>query len=181
MLGNGNQKNAPELTWTNSVHPQFEEAAELDRVRRRYDVGLAGLCHTIPRVKEQPEFRATIEELRRRGWKDWHVLSAMLNAAANYRACLRLGDNPPPEDLKEAIRKEIFSPETADRPLVPATVFGAEPLEFHLLSVSLSSLSIAGFEIHQRFPNRSGLVEYVRCRLRYFDLDVPHPDIFDVN
>src|ERR1700736_4940963 len=76
-VGKWEPKSAPELTWTNAVHPQFKEATELDRARRRYDVGLAGLCYTIPRVKDQPEFRATIQELRKRGWKDWHVLSAM--------------------------------------------------------------------------------------------------------
>lgn len=128
-IGKWEPKCAPELTWRNSVHPQFKEAAELDRVRRRYDVGLAGLCYTIPRVKEQPEFRATIQELRKRGWKDWHILSAMLSAAANYRVRLRLGEDAPIEVFNQAVIKETFTPETADSPTIPFTGMSRRP--FH--------------------------------------------------
>jgi len=174
-------KSGPELTWTNSIHPEFDEAAELENVRRRYDVGLAGLRYTIPRVKEHPEFRATIQELRRRGWKDWHILSAMLSAAANYRVHMRLGDEAPLQVFKEAVRKDIFTPETVDSPTIPISIFKAETLEMYSLIVLQSSLSKRGFELYQSTPNRTVLAEYARHRWHYWDLDVPHENIFAAN
>jgi hypothetical protein len=174
-------KSAPELIWTNSIHPRFDEAAELENVRRRYDVGLAGLRYTIPRVKEHPEFRATIQELRRRGWKDWHILSAMLSAAANYRVRMRRGDEAPLQVFRQAVRKEIFTPETVDSPTIPISIFKAQTLEMYSLILLQSSLSKHGFELYQSTPNRTGLAEYARHRWRYWDLDVPHEDIFAAN
>jgi hypothetical protein len=172
-------KCATELSWTSSVHPQFEEAAELARIQRRYDVGLAGLRYTIPRLKNKPEFRAAIGELKKQGWKDWHLLSAMLSAAANYRVRQRYGETLPTGKYKTAIREEMFSPETENHSPLPIEVFNAENLEMNLLIVSLSSLAGLGLEPRQRFPVTSGLFKYLRHRWLYFDLDVPHPDVFD--
>jgi hypothetical protein len=172
-------KCASELRWRNSLHPQFDENAELARVKRRYDVGVAGLRYTIARLKCQPEVCATIRELKNKGWKDWHVLSALLNGVANYRVRQQYGEIIPSEVFKKAIQKEILAPETEDRLPVPAEVFETEALEMNLMMVILSSLSLAGLEPHQRFPKRFDLMEYVRYRWRYFDLDVPHTDLFD--
>jgi hypothetical protein len=169
----------PVLEWVNTTHPCFNEAEELKRIERRYSVGLDGLRFTLPRVVNKPEFRKRVDILRTQGWKDWHLLLAMLNAAANYRATLKLGANADIQEFQKAMNAEVFSAETADRPEVPVDKFSVSALKMFLLMAICSALGAQGLELHQQTPNIDGLFKYAGARWRYFDLDVTHPRIFD--
>lgn len=169
----------PVLEWVKSTHPRFVEAAELKRIESRYSVGLAGLRFTLPRVISEPKFAEALNALRQEGWKDWHFVLAMLNAAANYRVTLKLGPDVGNEEFAKALNSEIFSEETADRPQIPVDRFHASALKMFLLLANQSTLSAEGLELHQLTPNVEGLFRYARERWRYFDLDIEHPPIFE--
>lgn len=166
------------LAWVKSPHPKFNEATELQRVIRRYKVSLAGLRYTIPRVMADPAFHITVASLRADGWKDWHLLMAMLNAVANYRVNLRfdaLGDE---KQYAEAMKDEMFSSEKPDCLPVPASHLTRELLRVNLLMALNSGLSSEGLRFHHPTPILDDLFAYARHRWRYFDLDVDHPDVF---
>ncbi|KAF5409077.1 MAG: hypothetical protein Udaeo2_07590 [Candidatus Udaeobacter sp.] len=169
----------PALEWVNTTHPRFNESEELKRIKRRYSVGLDGLRFSLPRVVNNPDFRKTLDALRAEGWKDWHVLLAMLNAAANYRATLKLGANADIQEFQKGMNAEVLSAETADRPEVPVDKFSLSALKMFLLMAICSLLRAEGLELHQQTPNIDGLFKYAGARWRYFDLDVTHPGIFD--
>jgi hypothetical protein len=168
----------PALEWVNTTHPRFNESEELKRIERRYSVGLDGLQFSLPRVVNNPDFRKTVDVLRAEGWKDWHVLLAMLNAVANYRATLKLGANADIQEFQKAMNAEVFSAETDDRPEVPVDIFTVSALKMFLLMAICSVLRAEGLELHQQTPNIDGLFKYAGARWRYFDLDVTHPGIF---
>jgi len=168
------------LAWVNSPHPKFNEAISLQQVSRRYDVSLAALRYTLPCVIADPEFQKAVAALRTEGWKDWHLLMAMLNAVANYRVklCLDARDNE--ERYAEAMKEEIFSVEKPDSPPVPAEHLTRELLRMHLLMALNFGLSSEGLQFHHRTPNIDSVFKYARHRWRYFDLDVQHPDVFAI-
>lgn len=169
----------PVLEWVNTIHPRFNEAEELKRIEQRYSVGLDGLRFTLPRVVNNPDFRRRMDILRAQGWKDWHLLLAMLNAAANYRATLKLGANADIQEFQKGLKAEVFSAETAERPEVPVDQFSVSALKMFLLMATCSALEAESLELHQQTPNIDGLFKYAGARWRYFDLDVTHPRIFD--
>ena len=103
-----------ELEWVNTVHPNFDEAAELGRIRKRYDVTMQGLKFTLKRLQEDLEFRSIVANLRAKGWKDWHVLQAMLNAVANYRTNEKLGRFAGKAEWIKVFKEESFSEERPD-------------------------------------------------------------------
>ncbi len=166
------------LSWVKTPHPKYDEAIALQQVRRRYEVSLAGLCYTLPRVMADPAFQETVAALRTDGWKDWHVLVAMLNAVANYRVNRRIDARANEERYAEAMKDKLFSPEKPESPPVPTTHLTRELLRMHLLMALNSGLSSEGLQFHHRTPNIDSIFNYARHRWRYFDLDVEHPDIF---
>lgn len=168
-----------ELEWINTVHPSFDEAAELGRIRKRYDVTTRGLKFTLKRLQENSEFRSIVANLRAKGWKDWHVLQAMLNAVANYRTNEKLGRFAGKAEWIKAFKEESFSEERPDSLTVPIEKLSERELEFATLTTVLSTLSHLGLEPRHTTPNFEGLREYLRHRWRYWDLDVEHPPVFE--
>ena len=166
------------LAWVKTPHPKFDEATALQQVSRRYLVSLAGLRYTLPHVMADPAFHKTVATLRADGWKDWHLLMAMLNAVANYRVKLRLDAHVNEERYAEAMKDEMFSPEKPDCLPVPASHLTRELLRVHLLMALNSGLSSEGLRFHHPTPILDDLFTYARHRWRYFDLDVDHPDVF---
>lgn len=166
------------LVWVKTPHPRFDETTALQQVRRRYEVSLARLQYTLPRVVADSTFRKVVAVLRSEGWKDWHLLMAMLNAVANYRVNRRFDARDNEKQYAEMLKNEMFSPEKPDNPQVPATFLTREILRLHLLMALNSGLTSEGLQFRHRTPNIDGLFTYARHRWCYFDLDVEHPDVF---
>lgn len=170
-----------DLRWLDSIHPDFDEKAELERIRTRYNVTLRGLKFTINRVRQNAQFRWVLARLRTKGWKDWHVLQAMLNLVANYRTNKKLGGFTRGVDWMKAFKAECFTEERSDSLPVPLESFSEQELEFATLTTVLSTMTHWGLEPPNGTPNLEGLREYLRCRWRYWELDVEHPPIFELS
>lgn len=70
--------------------PGYVHETALDTVRDRYAVMLPIVSHTLPRLTADPDFRRMATQLRAEGWRDWHLLTAIANAAGNHRAQQRV-------------------------------------------------------------------------------------------
>lgn len=169
------------LGWVSTLHPKFDETQALDQVRRRYEVALAGLRYTVPRLLADASFHETLAALRAEGWKDWHLLVAILNAVANYRVSQRLDARRDKALYAEAMKDEIFSAEKPESPIVPAIHLMRERLRMHLVMALGAGLSSEGLRFYHPTPNVDALFEYARHRWRYFDLDIEHEDVFAVS
>jgi hypothetical protein len=170
---------AAELEWVNSIHPGFDEAEELKRIRIRYDVALRGLKFTLERLRGNSEFYSVVTNLRGKGWKDWHVLQAMLNAVANYRTTEKVGRFKGQAEFMKVFKQESFSDEQPESLHVPLEKFSERELEFATLTTVLSTMVHWGLKPGNSTPNLEGLREYLRHRWRYWDLDVEHPPVFE--
>ncbi|HEX6524994.1 MAG TPA: hypothetical protein VF070_34075 [Streptosporangiaceae bacterium] len=64
-----------------SAHPD-EELAEVLTI---------SIKHTLPSLLSDPGVVGVFRELRRAGWKDWHLLNVVANLTINHRLTLRHG------------------------------------------------------------------------------------------
>lgn len=175
---------SPELQWQDGRGPTYNERDALDAISRRYERVRELFSFTLARLRESDEFRATVEELRRRGWHDWHILNSVASAAINYRMQTlgldgHLADpGPKGEEARMAFRMVASQPETPALDPVPMTAFELDALEFHRTVGLPVFLKGVGLDVHQRTPDIPAIENFLAVRYRYWDDDVPHDDPF---
>jgi hypothetical protein len=168
-----------ELKWFGGIHPRFNEQGELSRIQKRYDVSLAGLRYTLPRLRKSPEFNEMVKRFQTDGWKDWHILAAVLNVVAGIRVTERCGPTAATREWAEAFTAEVFAPETETALEVLPHQIKSESVFFTMQANMTSTMSGNGLNPNSRTPNLEGEKRYLASRWRYFELDVPHQSILN--
>lgn len=165
------------LSGPQGVHPSYRKADSEAAIERRYKAFESQLKYTLPRLIQEPAFRMTVAELRKEGWKDWHILQAATNARMNYvlnAAHTRAGS----PELVRAAGKSLFDRgEQLTDPEVPLERFTTAELKRALTLSQVPTLKALGFEVPQRTPNFWGLNSFLE-RFNYWTDDIPHPEIF---
>jgi hypothetical protein len=90
--------------------------------------------------------------------------------------------------LRAAIERKDFAriaavrsePEREDVLLVPVSEFEIDRLKFGLQSSQVNTLEGLGLRVWQRTPDFGGIDQLLR-RFCYWDDDVPHEEIFQLN
>ncbi|MFJ8107807.1 hypothetical protein [Streptomyces sp. NPDC096132] len=167
----------PALDLPHTPGPGYDEASAIEAVRHRYEA-FPIVRYTMKRLTASTSFRATAFTLRDDGWRDWHLLTAVLNIVINYRLSLELTTDPAanPQDVihrAAALRR----PETEDDPAPPDDAFTPVALKQALATSTLSTLQSLGLESHRQTPNFPALMELLGARYAYWTLDVPHEDV----
>lgn len=168
-----------QLSWHGGLHPSFNEEEEIARVQKRYDVCAAGLRYSLPRLLSDSQFKTMIARFKRDGWKDWHILSGLLNVVAGIRVTRRRGEASGREWMEE-FQAEIFTPDTPNAGEVRPEDIKSEALHFTMLANIASTMHGNGLTLSSPTPSVVGEKRYMSERWRYFDLDVPHPPLLDV-
>ena len=167
-----------ELGWHDGPGPGYEAEDAKDAIRRRYKNSLAPIRHTLPRLVRDPRFCALVSELREEGWKDWHVLLAVANAAANERLSRAFPPNAWRSGMIPEMRRLMSEEETREESeRLPDSVFSEENLRFSLKTFVTTFAQYFGLETHQRTPDFPGLERLLTERYGLKD-DVEHDQVF---
>jgi hypothetical protein len=75
---------AKALSGIAGLHHDYDAGKSHEAIRNRYRNTLKGLTYTLPRLLKEENFRATVASLRKDGWKDWHILSAVFSIRLNF-------------------------------------------------------------------------------------------------
>lgn len=112
------------------------------------------------------------------GWKDWHLLLAVVNIVVNGRA-RRLGVNMNAltKDDMERVQGLLRAEERPDDPMPPADVFTEDAMWVHLANATVTTIRGWGLELRVRFEPRA-LLAVLGDRFNYWDDDVAHEPIF---
>ncbi|MFJ2232179.1 hypothetical protein [Streptomyces halstedii] len=161
--------------------PGYEHGKALNTVRRRYAAMLPIVRHTLPRLTADPGFRHVATQLRQEGWRDWHLLTAIANAAGNHRAqhqCLRPrpGDSP---EHRDRILAAMQAPEGPDDPPVPPEAFTEQALRSHLAASAASTAHGFGLTLRPIPLVPQALLSVLGDRYGYWTDDTEHTDPFD--
>ncbi|GAA1009692.1 hypothetical protein Aple_021960 [Acrocarpospora pleiomorpha] len=164
-----------EVSARDSMGPGYEPSVSQRKIADRYEAYQRMLRHTIPRLTESVEFVEVLESLRVEGWKDWHILQAIVNQMVNYR--IQVADKNG-EDILEL--QSLFGSaqeEDPTHPALPVNEVSVEALQ-KFLQVSVGATCMGwGLTVP---PNaRSGdLLHLLASRYRYWSDDVQHVDPF---
>jgi hypothetical protein len=167
----------PALAWRDSPGPGYSTEKSETMIRNRYQRSREILRYTIPRLAQDPLFMQIYQELIRRGWKDWHVLVALVNARLNYRIAT---ERPSSAALEERLRAQPQHPvESLDEPPLPTDWVTVERLEEMRRFGFVTGAVHWGLEIHQDTPDLRAIEEVLGCRYGYWSDDVPHTPLFE--
>lgn len=168
-------KPAAQLAWNDAPGPTYDQAKTLGWIRNRYENALPPVRHTVTRLRRSERFRRTLEVLRGEGWKDWHILLAVMNIAFNYRMqAERIDINAPgPEQLAR-----LHAPEDEAAEPVPEEAFGPDAMRMMNDILQIRCIGQVGLELHQQEPTVEAINTFLSTRYRFWEDDVPHEDPF---
>jgi hypothetical protein len=170
----------PELEPVSGPGPGYSREATEKKIRERHEQILKLLPFTIRRLKQQADFIAIVRVFKSRGWKDWHVLAAILNFVLNYRARERFGPTPTPDQVAKYMFDVATKPETKNTKLIPTAHFTMEALEFSRKMNLHPVLQSWGFEPHHPALRDEVIEDFLARRYGYWDDDFEHEPIFGV-
>jgi hypothetical protein len=159
------------------LHPDYNRSSSEHLIRRRYKLCGLQVKYTLPNLLLDRTFIAAITELRREGWKDWHILQGIASLRLNYIINTQMRGEHDIEKLSSASKSIFEREETLSDPSIPRELFTVERLKEALRFTQLSTLKGLGFECGQRTPNFEGVDRLLR-RFNYWIDDVPHAVIF---
>lgn len=120
-----------------------------------------------------------MSRLREEGWKDWHILQTLANAAANERLNRSFAPAAWGREIMPAMRQLINEEETSEESeKLPDSVFSEENLRTHLMTSITGFATYHGLEVQQRTPDFPALERLLTERYGFKD-DVEHDAVFE--
>jgi hypothetical protein len=155
------------------LHRRFDEADSIRQIKDRY-IGLkTRIALQVALLQKDDGFLARCVEYYDRGYKDWHILAAVLNYMLN-REAQRRGFGWLPEDVSR--RKRLIN--ELSNVTLPAEEFSGREFEVHFSGHAMTCLQAYGFDCRNRRINDATIEKFLRYRMRHFDLDIPHLPMF---
>jgi hypothetical protein len=159
-----------ELSPRTGPGPGFTDEDARENARARCEKAGERLPRQLRLLHEDVGFARTVAELRRRGWRDHHILSSVTNITLNYRA-RELGVNL----LNAADQKDLYTtPETTDSPLVPTAEFTLDAMEQARRYALPAVLATWGLTTHSPTPDLDAVEAVLADRYAYWDADSPY-------
>lgn len=151
--------------------PRYDRGKHEGVIRRRYENSLQVLCFTVPGLANDASFLDMYAALTERGWKDWHVLTALANARVNQRnAGLSIAEMRRPGQGRQD--------ETADETPLGAEWLTLERLDQMRQMSMLSEAKFWGLQLHQTTPDMDAFEWVMANRYGYWTDDVSHDPVF---
>ncbi len=168
----------PELAWRDGPGPGYTRAKAEEMLDNRYQWLPELITCTLPRLQATPAFQATAARLRREGWLDWHLLTAIVNISINHRLqatglAWRMLTSPEARTAANALATEPESPDSAP---VPLELFTPEAMERARNMALPPLLRHWGLELRQDTPDLPGITRLLGARFGYWTDDLPHDD-----
>ncbi|MGH8095001.1 MAG: hypothetical protein ACREIF_16265 [Chthoniobacterales bacterium] len=156
------------------LHRRFNEAKSLEYIRDRYR-GMKGKFDSqLATLRADKAFLERCAKPYFDGYKDWHILSAVFNHLMRLESIQRnidLGTNEGQtayKRLADEVKDLSFS----------ASDFDGPEWEFAFTMHAVTCLARYGFEQRTAAMRPELAVNFLRDRMRHFDLDIPHQPMF---
>jgi hypothetical protein len=138
--------------------------------------GRKGVVLGTPRA--DANFHFVIATLRKKGWRDWHILHSVFTCALNHYANSHVGPRESKEEFKRMSDQFTKLPESGRHPHPPVEVFTEEAMEEFREANLPAILKTWDLEIHHPTISTEAIERFLATRYGYWSDDVEHPDIF---
>ena len=171
-----------ELAWRSAPGPGYTAEQAREMLATRYEQLPALMPTTLRALRGDRRVATTVALLRRRGWLDWHILTAIFNLLLQVRlsrAGLNRADVQATERGRQEAKDLAFTPEADDDPPVAlAPLLNLERLD-QGRQMALASLMIHwGLDLHAREFDIEAAERLLAERYGYWTDDIEHPDPF---
>lgn len=160
-----------------SQESNYEQDESVQSIQSHYDNCLQLLKFTLPRLLRDEGFRSTIVELQSDGWRDWHILLAIVRIRLNYVTRQITPKWSKSEEYQETYRRFLQHAEEEADPAPLVDLFTIEEMRQALMLSQLAILRGMGFDCRQEL-HVSKAVDAFRRRFNYWTDDVKHGDPF---
>lgn len=166
------------MTWPTGakppLHRRYDEETSLKLIRNRYAALYKMIPSQVATLQADEEFRGLCQDYYEQGYKDWLILSAILNAMLNWEAN-KLGIDP--NDSKFLERFALLQ-ETLDDTSYPAWLFDREIMDRMIATHNMTCLHSYGFQIRRSELSPEVVARFLSERMNHFELDLEHQPLF---
>jgi len=158
------------------LHRRFDENKALDFIRNRYLHCRNKIEKQIEVLKKDTAFRDKCREYYNKGYKDWIILTAILNCMLNFKA-QEMGLNLDEMRTEEGRARFLELSNMLKNTVYPTRRFLEEidkQIKFH----SILALGTYGFLVRRRDFKPEVVEKFLRERMRHFDFDLSHKPLF---
>jgi hypothetical protein len=144
-----------------------------EQVRHRYDALRARIPSQVAALQLDKDFRSLCKLYYGKGYKDWVILSAVINCMLNWQAQRHL-------DLRDAgdrARLPTMANDLNDT-VYPAWRFTQEEMDRAVAGHNMAVLLRYGFEPRRADFQPKTVEKFLRERMRHFEADLPHEPLF---
>jgi hypothetical protein len=166
-----------ELMWNDELIGEYDPIETRSMLEKRYPYGAEYTKYTLTRVLSDAEFCRNVSDLSAAGWLDWQLLGAVSGLAQSWRA---FGERMPAsrEEMEARARQFVYKEERSEWAPVPLGEFSRVNMERQLEMNMLNTLQAVGLVHRAQTPNSTAIKTFVKSKLRYFDDDIQHEDLF---
>ena len=155
------------------LHRRFDEDKALEFIRNRYRHCRDKIAKQVEVLQKDAAFREKCKEYYKRGYKDWVILTAILNCMINYKV-QELGLILPSEEVRNKFLELSAMLQNA---VYPTKKF-LEDIDLQIGFHSILALNTYGFRPRRKDFNPDVVEKFLRERMRHFDFDLSHEPLF---
>ncbi|VVJ19619.1 Uncharacterised protein [Amycolatopsis camponoti] len=146
----------------------------------RYDLLPVPIRLTLPELLQDERVRTLFQDLREEGWKDWHLLTVVMNLTVNLQVEAR-HEAITAESvgrLADAVFDESKREERPDDPRISTSEVTREVMLNRIRMVAMSSLRRWDLTLHHGDTYADPVMKVLEHRYGFWADDIPHSDPF---
>jgi hypothetical protein len=155
------------------LHRRFDKNRAMEFIRNRYRHCRNKIAKQVEVLQKDAAFREKCKEYYKRGYKDWVILTTILNCMINFKI-QELGLKLPSEEVRN---KYLELSNMLQNTVYPTNKF-LENMDLQIKFHSILALNTYGFELRRKDFKPDVVEKFLRERMRHFDFDLPHKPLF---
>lgn len=162
------------FNWRDSLADKYNQKEAESHIKNRYRHSFEQVEITLPLLRNKLFFQEIKNDMKAKGFKDWHILLVLGNIVLNQKLDRKKIEQIGPEYFwKMAKRREkgFYKP-------VPEEIISLENMLNSWNKLVITLLNSYGLENNSRTPNFDSIQEFLKIRFNLFDDDVAHEDYF---
>jgi hypothetical protein len=146
----------------------------------RYEVLPVPIRHTLPELLQDERVRDLFNNLRDEGWKDWHLLTVVMNLTVNHRVEASHGPISAERlrQLRDAVFDEALREERPDDRRVSPSEITREVMLHRIHMAAVTSLRRWDLVLHHGDTYADPVMQILEQRYGFWTDDIPHDDPF---
>lgn len=156
------------LPWMDGESPLYDREEAAAKNRLRHERGFTSAAPVLHAHSSNPKFRLFVDELRREGWLDWQIMSALAPASVSVAENAMRKSRLNAQDIERVIDAGMKSARSGNY-AAPAWSAEFERAIRDSLSCSLiSALQVWGLGIYHPVPDLKALRRFLSERFHHF-------------